>query len=142
MRHLKLTNSDLTTLVDDDVYEQVKDYNWFLSPLGYAMRARLKSDHGNGQKVLLHRYVIGAVNGQYVDHVNRNRLDNTRSNLRFATLKQNVWNSGKRSNSKSKFKGVSPGLSELKSLNIKELHLTRIMANGCAIQGLMENLRI
>ena len=45
------------------------------------------------RQTYLHRIVAGARSGEVVDHVNRNRLDNRRENLRICTRAQNVWNS-------------------------------------------------
>lgn len=52
------------------------------------------------------RVVMKAPKGVEVDHVNRNRLDNRKCNLRIATRTQNEVNKGKRSGSKNKMKGV------------------------------------
>lgn len=60
------------------------------------------------QKILfMHRMLIGAEEGQYVDHVNGDTLDNRRCNLRFCSLSENQGNSKKRSHNKGKYKGVN-----------------------------------
>lgn len=45
--------------------------------------------------------------GLEVDHINRNKLDNRKSNLRIVTRQQNMCNKGSYINSISKYKGVS-----------------------------------
>lgn len=44
--------------------------------------------------------------GEYTDHINRNRLDNRRCNLRKCTLSQNMQNRVVLPNNKAGFKGV------------------------------------
>jgi hypothetical protein len=56
---------------------------------------------------MLHRAIIGAPDGAFVDHINGNGLDNRRSNLRLADKVQNGANSGIRVNNTSGFKGVN-----------------------------------
>ncbi len=55
----------------------------------------------------MHRQILGAEKGQQVDHINRNRLDNRRSNLRMCTPSENAKNAGKRRDGlTSNYKGV------------------------------------
>lgn len=61
-----------------------------------------------GSVVLVHRFILGAIRGQQVDHINGDSLDNRRCNLRFATQSQNMANmKGGRRPNKTRFKGVS-----------------------------------
>jgi hypothetical protein len=72
----------------------------------YAMHKATMRD-GVSITTMLHRAVLGATAGQFVDHIDGNGLNNRRCNLRFATKAQNGANSGVRVNNTSGFKGVS-----------------------------------
>jgi hypothetical protein len=93
---------------------------WCLNPNGYAWR---NDRLGVGAKhVYLHRAVLGLVpgDGLYVDHINRNRLDNRRENLRRVTpaeSRQNTPSIGK----SSRYRGVS--FDRRRGLWIAQAHL-------------------
>ena len=70
-------------LVDDDMVEELSKYRWTWR-VGYAV-ARMKDENGGLRDVLMHRYITGAKPGELVDHINRIRSDNRRSNLRLVT---------------------------------------------------------
>lgn len=61
----------------------------------------------------MHQAIIGAApKGYVIDHINGNKLDNRRSNLRFVTHQQNTFNSKPKTNvsgrlCRSRFKGVT-----------------------------------
>lgn len=57
----------------------------------------------------MHRQITGALRGQEIDHVNGQKLDNRRENLRIATRGQNSANAGPRRNNKTGFRGVFQG---------------------------------
>lgn len=105
MKELKLENSNKKAIVDNDNYIKLKIYKWALSPDGYP-RATI-----NKERLYLHRYVMRnkLKSKKYVcDHIDRNKLNNCRSNLRIVTNRENVVNSpGKNIKKYSKFKGVS-----------------------------------
>ena len=84
-------------IVDDDM-RHLSLERWYLTSHGYMV-----SKHKN----YLHHAVIGKPPaGLVVDHLNRNKLDNRRANLRFVSTSTNVSNCAVRSNSKSGIKGV------------------------------------
>ena len=76
---------------------------WNVSSAGYVQRYNKDKKTGNE---LLHRLIVRASPRQRVDHINRNPLDNRKSNLRFCTYSQNASNVGKLKNNTSGFRGV------------------------------------
>lgn len=56
--------------------------------------------------VYLHRLIMSAGKGQYVDHKNGDTLDNRKENLRICTNQQNCFNQKIRKNNKTGVKGV------------------------------------
>lgn len=93
------------TLVDDDVYEWASRMAWHVSAKGYV-----EGRKGSGRKaplVRLHREILGLTRGDGVkiDHLDRDRLNNQRSNLRLATDALNQQNRGSHGKT-SRFRGV------------------------------------
>ncbi|MFJ7665362.1 hypothetical protein ACIQXW_23670 [Lysinibacillus sp. NPDC097162] len=99
------TNKGIEILVDDDDYDKLSKYSWSINN-GYA----ISTDRTSGkQKTLrMHRLVLDVQDGEFVDHINGNRIDNRKSNLRKCDAKGNAKNAGKRKGALSKFKGVYP----------------------------------
>jgi len=79
---------------------------WQCSPTGYAATASLKN--GRRSITLMHNLILGPSNMIcQVDHVNGDRLDNRRENLRPASVTQNRANQTLSSRNSSGFKGVA-----------------------------------
>ncbi len=85
--------------VDAADYEWLSQWNWYLQG-GYAVR------RDGDRWVYMHREIAQPPEGMLVDHKNRNKLDNTRDNLRVCTRQENQLNLRKRSGARSRFKGV------------------------------------
>ncbi len=71
-------------LISEADAERVLSHRWSLNGTGYAWRnAYLETP----KHVYLHRFLMGCApnDGLHVDHINRDRLDNRRSNLRIGT---------------------------------------------------------
>jgi len=91
-------------IIDDEDYDKfVKNYSFRLDDFGYVIYSSRKDGLHNK---LLHRVMMGEPDDLQVDHINVNKLDNRRSNLRVCTNQQNKCNSNKYSNNTSGFKGV------------------------------------
>jgi hypothetical protein len=91
------------TKLDADDYEDFSRWAWRLSTDGYAVRNR-----GTGKDkrtIRLHREVNRTPDGLVTDHINGDKLDNRKSNLRSATVEQNNANSADRPR-KSEYRGV------------------------------------
>lgn len=76
---------------------------------GYVRLVRYWGMHDGKPKYTqqyLHRVVTGAPKGSQVDHINGDRTDNRKSNLRVCTNTQNNWNKKKTIRNKSGYKGV------------------------------------
>ena len=73
-------------LVDEKLLVTVEKYAW-TEVTGYAVTHRSK------KRIFLHRMVLDYDGPLWVDHINRDRLDNRKSNLRLVDPAQSRWNS-------------------------------------------------
>lgn len=131
MKKIPLTKGEYT-LVDDADYEWLNQWKWHLSHYGYAdRRQHLPSSRANQKfkMIKMHRLIMDTPDGLHTDHINGNKLDNRRSNLRICTPTQNQQNSKVRSHSKTGIKGVQFAYHDKKKfyarihVNGKEVHL-------------------
>lgn len=101
---IPLTQGQFTFLDDDDC-AWLSQWRWRLNSKGYAIRSYRV--HGREIVVCMHRLILNAQPGQYVDHIDQNRLNNVRSNLRLCTQSQNLANRGLHRNNSTGFKEVT-----------------------------------
>lgn len=104
-KEIQLTQGKVA-LIDDEDYAEISKHKWGISH-GYAHRAVSNSEYFSGKTHISMHVQIMKSDGDIVDHINGNRLDNRKCNLRLCTHRQNIINSKKRSNSASKYKGVN-----------------------------------
>lgn len=76
-------------LVDDEDYEWLTQWKWHYSARGYAVRSCREP---KPQSVRMHRVIVGAEPSEEVDHINGDKLDNRRCNLRKCTHAENMRN--------------------------------------------------
>lgn len=101
--YVKFLNCDSEFICSvQDWNEKTKNICWRKNNTGYA-RGTV-----NGKQVLFHSYIlnINTKGDAEVDHINGNRLDNTRENLRICTRQNNSYNNGVYSNNTSGVTGV------------------------------------
>ncbi len=108
MKEIKLTRG-MVALVDDRDYDFLIQWKWHANPstTNGCFYARRTIRVGKGVKrIYMHRLIMQADSGIKVDHIDRNGLNNQRSNLRLCTRQQNTFNTNNRKR-KSPYKGVS-----------------------------------
>ncbi len=89
-------------MVDDDDYWWLMKFHWYYSAsTGYA-----RANIGGGKKANLHQLLLPRVAGLMADHINRNKLDNRRVNLRLVNKSENNRNRTQHNNT-SGFIGVT-----------------------------------
>lgn len=75
------------TKVDDADFLWLSKFEfWLMKPSGYAITSI------NGKNVLLHCMLNPRLPGLETDHINRDKLDNRRANLRYVTKSENTRN--------------------------------------------------
>ncbi len=98
-------------IVDPDDFLHLSKEKWCASRnrgIFYAVRG-VKGSNGKQRNIPMHRLILKVPHNMFVDHINRNGLDNRKANLRPATHAQNSCNRAKRGNRTyaSKYKGVT-----------------------------------
>jgi hypothetical protein len=89
--------------IDEADLDLIAGYTWHIGSNGYAS-TNMRHPDGGFFTLGMHRLLLGLGHGDpmEVDHVNGDRSDNRRSNLRLCTAEENAHNR----RSKSKSKGV------------------------------------
>jgi len=105
MKTILMTNSGVA-LVDDDDYEFLSRITWYSDTKGYA-RHRVRFSSTEVITLRMHRVIMKAGKGIEVDHIDGNKLNNQKFNLRFATDGENKRNQKMYRNNTSGLKGVT-----------------------------------
>jgi hypothetical protein len=91
--------------VDDEDFDYLNQFNWSIH---YAFKYAKRTIGGrlNKNNIFMHRLLMNAKEGEFVDHIDRNTLNNQKSNLRICNWSENNINKSKRIGTSSKFVGV------------------------------------
>jgi len=96
---LKGRGTGLFAMVSVDKWPFVSKYEWYLGKAGYPICYRLR-------KLPLHKYIYEHILGEllppqlFIDHTDRNKLNNVDTNLRLATPQENSFNRSTLTNKK------------------------------------------
>ena len=83
-------NASKTALIDSEDVDKVSLYNWYYDGTHGYISCTQKTV---GDIRYLHHLIMGKPpTGMVIDHINKNKLDNRKTNLRFATKRQNGLN--------------------------------------------------
>lgn len=95
----------------DDADSDLRELHWYSDAAGYGVRDSTTVGGAKKRRLFSHRIVLARVVGrdlertEFADHINGNRMDNRRCNLRIATPRQNCQH--RRATSKTGFRGVT-----------------------------------
>lgn len=94
--------------VDDDDYDRVNSFKWraIKNSSGSVHAARMGQKRNKQKNIKMHRFILNAPKGRFVDHINYDCLDNRRKNLRLCTPHESSYHRRAKPNSSSKYKGV------------------------------------
>jgi HNH endonuclease len=90
--------------VVDDNMGSLLAHKWYKNSYGYAVRTVYSPTK---KTIFMHHLIIGRKNNLEVDHINRNKLDNRKENLRLVSHTENEWNKSPKSTNTSGAVGVS-----------------------------------
>ena len=118
MRNLLITGNGAALILpcgstvrfDIEDYDIVSKFAWYKSPQGYVI-AKTKGKRHDRRCITMHGVVMMRPDGVIIDHINRDRTDNRKNNLRYCSHSQNNMNAGKKKARnglpQSKYRGVS-----------------------------------
>ncbi len=95
---------EYTCLYDEQDHELICKYKWHISD-GYLRRSESVNGRTSGKK--FHREIFNLTDSKLeVDHINHDKADNRRCNLRITTHRNNSKNRSSKKNATSKYLGV------------------------------------
>lgn len=114
MKEIKLS-SGMTAMVDDEDFEYLNKWKWSSRKRDrdktcYAFRSERINERS--KSVSMHYCVFNPGEGKFIDHKDRNGLNNQKSNLRSATISENNRNQGKRRDSRHPYRGIKKSKSK------------------------------
>lgn len=91
--------------VDDDDFEWLSQWSWHCKD-GYATRSSPIFVDIHRRPIYMHRVIVFAPKDKVVDHIDGDTLNNSKSNLRICTVRENSGNRKISKNNACGYKGV------------------------------------
>lgn len=106
VKYIELTQGK-RAIVDDEDFEWLNQYRWSAAHTKERWSAvgPIRGEDGKNKTIAMHRLILNAPNGMFVDHINHDPLDNRRANIRLCTPAENTRNRRPQKNG-SGYKGV------------------------------------
>lgn len=123
---IKRKDKIYTIIFDDEDYNLINQYHWFIDSWGYCVANK------NYKTIYMHRLILEHNNvditDKEIDHINRNKLDNRKENLKTCSRYENSINRDIFKNNKSGYKGICWSKKYNKwrvyiTVNKKQIHL-------------------
>lgn len=96
-----------TCVFDKADYEKIKGIRWIFSKGDYRYPQCSFTKNKIRKRYFMHNWLISVEDGFVVDHINLDKSDNRRCNLRVIKKHENYFNMPKKEDCKSKYRGVS-----------------------------------
>ena len=87
MKYITLTRG-YSAIVDDEDFDKLSKYKWQYH-LGYAKRGKYNKSIKNNDNIKMHIQITNCQKGMVVHHINHNKLDNRKENLRICSVRDN-----------------------------------------------------
>ena len=90
-KEVLLRNTGHYALIDEEDFEKVNSFSpWYENDQGYAIKKTRRG--GKNISIRMHTLINDTPKGLVTDHINGNRLDNRKENLRSVGQMINTWN--------------------------------------------------
>lgn len=98
---------DEVAFIDEEDLDIVQQYHWYKDKSKGYWTTNIIQEDGRKTTLTLHRLVTNANSNEIVDHINRDKNNNRKSNLRKCTSQQNSYNHSLKINNKTGYSGVA-----------------------------------
>ena len=130
-----MLSQDKVTIVDDEDYEYLSKQKWSFHN-GYAVGY----DKEKKKQIKIHRFIMekqlqeSIIPNARLDHIDGDKLNNQKYNLRIVTAQQNSMNSKMQIDNKSGYKGIAIQTHKCKDGSLSKYWQAKIQYNGKTIR--------